>query len=60
MFMEDDMIIIKPKGPSSVTLPSILDNDEYLAKDHEFYMSDCKLDLMKNEIVVMKGDMYEK
>ena len=42
------MIVIKLKGPSGVILPSVLDNDEYLAKDQKFYMTDCKSDLMKD------------
>lgn len=54
------MIIIKLKGPSGVILPSILDNDEYLAKDHEFYMTDCKSYLMKdnNDKEKSNGKMY--
>lgn len=52
------MIIIKLKGASSVILSSILDSDEYLAKDHEFYMSDCKLDLMKD--IERQGGIHGK
>lgn len=54
------MIIIKLKGPSSVILPSILDNDEYLVKDHEFYMTDCKSYLMKDKDNERLGDTNGK
>lgn len=56
----NDVIVIKLKGLSSVILPSILDNDEYLAKDHEFYMTDCKSYLMKDKNDERCGDTYDK
>jgi len=44
---KDKMIIVELKKRSSVTLPTVFD-DDYFKEHHTLYYSDCKPDLMNN------------
>jgi hypothetical protein len=54
----NDMIIAgKLRKTSTFNIPTVFTN-EYLAKEHEFYMTDCKSDLMKD--IERRGDTNGK
>ena len=48
------MIIVKLKERSSVTLPTVF-NDDYFKEHHTLYYSDCKSNLMNNTLA-LKGE----
>ena len=54
---ENKMIIVKFKERSSVTLPTMFDNDDYIKEYPDLHYSDCKSDLMNNTHV-LRGDFY--
>ena len=47
----------KLRKTSTFNIPTVFTN-EYLAKEHEFYMMDCKSDLMKD--IERRGDTNGK
>lgn len=58
---KNEMIIVELKKRSSVTLPTVFDED-YFKEQHTLHYSDCKPDLMDNTYskVVMAGEVYGK
>lgn len=56
----NDMIIAgKLRKTSTFNMPTVF-TDEYLAKDHEFHMTDCKSYLMKDKNDERFGNTNEK
>lgn len=49
----------KLRKTSIFNIPTVF-TDEYLAKDHEFHMTDCKSYLMKDKNDERCGDIYDK
>lgn len=56
---KDKMIIVELKKRSSVTLPTVFD-DDYFKEHHNLYCSDCKPDLMNNRLVLKEDCLYEE